>query len=199
MFEQIADQADGGLGEVIVHCLGGCFRIPGGEGLDDAEVLCVFFHAVVVFDVLPFVVTDLSVGAQNFSNQPLHLRMRADLQVQPLQFGGKTYWGIKDPFSLQYYQLRDEEYFILKQLDGVASFESIRRQYEKKFLPQKLDASHLQGFLSRLHEAGLILADALGQGEILLERQIQKQQQARRARWADRAACPASAEGVVPV
>ncbi len=125
----------------------------------------------------------MSIGAQNYSNQPLHLRMRADLQVQPLQFGGKTYWGIKDPFSLQYYQLRDEEYFILKQLDGVASFESIRRQYEKKFLPQKLEASHLQGFLSRLHEAGLILADALGQGEILLERQTQKQQAARRARW----------------
>jgi putative peptide zinc metalloprotease protein len=125
----------------------------------------------------------MSIGSQNFSNQPLHLRMRADLQVQPLQFGGKTYWGIKDPFSLQYYQLRDEEYFILQQLDGVASFETIRSQYEKKFLPQKLDASHLQGFLSRLHEAGLILADALGQGEILLERQLQKQQQARRARW----------------
>jgi len=125
----------------------------------------------------------MSFGSQDFSNQPLHLRMRADLQVQPLQFGGKTYWGVKDPFSLQYFQLRDEEYFILQHLDGVASFDTIRRQYERQFVPQKLEASHLQGFLARLHEAGLILADAFGQGEILLERRSRKQQQSRRARW----------------
>ncbi|QDV48145.1 Putative peptide zinc metalloprotease protein YydH [Gimesia fumaroli] len=125
----------------------------------------------------------MSYGLQDFSNQALRLRMRLDLQVQPLQFGGTTYWGIKDPVSLQYYQLRDEEYFILKQLDGAASFEAIRRQYEQRFLPQKLDASHLQGFLSRLHQSGLIIADAIGQGEILLERQTEKQRQALRSRF----------------
>ncbi len=125
----------------------------------------------------------MSFGLQDFSNQALRLRMRLDLQVQPLQFGGSTYWGIKDPISLQYYQLRDEEYFILKQLDGCASFEAIRRQYEQRFLPQKLDASHLQGFLSRLHQSGLIIADAIGQGEILLERQTEKRRRALRSRW----------------
>ncbi|MFH1300272.1 MAG: HlyD family efflux transporter periplasmic adaptor subunit [Planctomycetota bacterium] len=124
----------------------------------------------------------MSFGPQDFSNQPLRLRMRADLQVQPLQFGGKTYWGIKDPFSLQYYQLRDEEFFILKLLDGRSSFVTIRRQYEQRFPPQKLEASQLQGFLSRLHQEGLILADAFGQGEILLERRTQKQSQALRSR-----------------
>ncbi|HAW26812.1 MAG TPA: hemolysin D, partial [Planctomycetaceae bacterium] len=106
----------------------------------------------------------MSFGPQDFSNQPLRLRMRADLHVQPLQFGGKKYWGIKDPISLQYYQLRDEEYFILQQLDGRASFDVIRKNYEQRFLPQKLQASHLQGFLSRLHQSGLIIADAFGQG-----------------------------------
>lgn len=125
----------------------------------------------------------MSFGSQDFSNQALRLRMRLDLQVQQLQFGGATYWGIKDPISLQYYQLRDEEYFILNQLDGSATFEAIRRQYEQRFLPQKLDASHLQGFLSRLHQSGLIIADAIGQGEILLERQSEKQRQAIRSRW----------------
>ena len=125
----------------------------------------------------------MSFGLQDFSNQALRLRMRLDLQVQRLQFGGTTYWGIKDPISLQYYQLRDEEYFILKQLDGSASFEAIRRQFEQRFLPQKLDASHLQGFLSRLHQSGLIIADAIGQGEILLERQTEKQKQALRSRF----------------
>ncbi|WP_417380039.1 site-2 protease family protein [Gimesia sp.] len=125
----------------------------------------------------------MSFGPQDFSNQPLRLKMRADLHVQPLQFGGKKYWGIKDPISLQYYQLREEEYFILQQLDGRASFDAIRKNYEQRFLPQKLQASHLQGFLSRLHQSGLIIADAFGQGEILLDRQLQKQQQARRARW----------------
>lgn len=124
----------------------------------------------------------MSVGLQPDSQQALRLRMRRDLQVQPLQFGGKTYWGIKDPISLSYYQLRDEEYFILQQLDGAASFETIRRQYEKRFLPQKLDASHLQGFLSRLHQSGLIVADAFGQGEILLDRRRDQQRKAFRSR-----------------
>ncbi|MDF1742302.1 MAG: HlyD family efflux transporter periplasmic adaptor subunit [Gimesia sp.] len=125
----------------------------------------------------------MSFGPQDFSNQPLRLQMRADLHIQPLQFGGKKYWGLKDPISLQYYQLRDEEYFILKLLDGQSSFETIRRQYEQRFSPQKLEASQLQGFLSRLHQEGLILADAFGQGEILLERRTLKQKQSFRARW----------------
>ncbi|WP_298861365.1 HlyD family efflux transporter periplasmic adaptor subunit [uncultured Gimesia sp.] len=125
----------------------------------------------------------MSFGPQDFSNQPLRLQMRADLHIQPLQFGGKKYWGLKDPISLQYYQLRDEEYFILKLLDGQSSFETIRRQYEQRFSPQKLEASQLQGFLSRLHQEGLVLADAIGQGEILLERQTLKQKQSFRARW----------------
>lgn len=125
----------------------------------------------------------MSIGPQDFSNQPLRLQMRADLHVQPLQFGDKKYWGLKDPISLQYYQLRDEEYFILKRLDGIASFETIRRQYEQQFPPQKLEASQLQGFLSRLHQEGLVLADAFGQGEILLERQTLKKKKASRAKW----------------
>ena len=125
----------------------------------------------------------MSFGPQDFSNQPLRLQMRADLHVQPLQFGGKKYWGLKDPISLQYYQLRDEEYFILKLLDGIASFETVRRKYEQRFPPQKLEASQLQGFLSRLHQEGLVLAEAFGQGEILLERRTRKQKQSFRARW----------------
>lgn len=117
----------------------------------------------------------MSFSPPDYSNQPLRLRMRADLNIQPLLFGGKKYWGIKDPISLQYYQLRDEEFFILQLLDGKSSFDTIRHQYEQKFLPQKLEATQLQGFLSHLHQAGLIIADAFGQGEILLERRTQKQ------------------------
>ncbi|QDU00158.1 HlyD family efflux transporter periplasmic adaptor subunit [Gimesia aquarii] len=125
----------------------------------------------------------MSFGPQDFSNQPLRLQKRADLSIQQLQFGGKKYWGIKDPISLQYYQLRDEEFFILQMLDGIVSFETVRREYEQRFRPQKLEAAQLQGFLSRLHQEGLIVADAFGQGEILLERRSQKQKQAFRSRF----------------
>lgn len=125
----------------------------------------------------------MSISPPDFSNQPLRLRMRADLNIQQLLFGGKKYWGIKDPVSLQYYQLRDEEFFILKLLNGTSSFDSIRRQYEQQFLPQKLEATQLQGFLSRLHQEGLIIADAFGQGEILLERRTKKQTQKFRSQF----------------
>ena len=46
------------------------------------------------------------------------LRARADLIQKPISFRGTRYWSIKDPVTLRYYQLCDEEQFVLQQLDG---------------------------------------------------------------------------------
>ena len=107
---------------------------------------------------------------QSAVERPLALRMRRDLAVRRLQFGQRCYWNIKDPVALRYFQLRDEEYFILSLLDGKLGAQDIKTRFEQQFAPRKLDPRHLQGFLGMLHRQGLIVADAEGQGKTLLRR-----------------------------
>ncbi|MEQ8791747.1 MAG: HlyD family efflux transporter periplasmic adaptor subunit [Pirellulaceae bacterium] len=102
--------------------------------------------------------------------RPLDLAMRRDLGVYPLRFSGRNYWGVKDPVALRYYQLRDEEYYILRQLDGRTSLEEIQQRFEKQFAPLRLDVRQLQRFLGTLHRQGLIVSLAPEQGEQLIER-----------------------------
>ena len=124
----------------------------------------------------------MAIGNEHISaaQRPLPVRMRRDLSAHPLQFGGRTYWGIKDPISLRYYQLREEEYFILNLLDGQQSLESIRQAFEAAFAPRRLDLQQLQAFLGTLHRDGLVVTETAGQGrELLLRRK-----QVRRQSWA---------------
>jgi len=102
--------------------------------------------------------------------RPLLLRKRPDLEVYPQRYAGRKYVGIKDPLTLRYYQLREEEFFVLQQLDGHASAAVIQEAFEREFAPRKLGVRGLQSFLAMLHREGLILADAEGQGTGLLKR-----------------------------
>jgi putative peptide zinc metalloprotease protein len=104
------------------------------------------------------------------TTRPLELAMRHDLGIHPLRFSGRNYWGVKDPVALRYYQLRDEEYYILRQLDGRTSLQQIQQRFEKQFAPSRLDVRQLQRFLGTLHRQGLIVSLAPEQGEQLLER-----------------------------
>lgn len=92
------------------------------------------------------------------------------MRAHPLQFGDRRYWGLKDPVSLKYYQLRDEEYRIYQMLEGPVSLEDIRRQFEEEFAPKRISLPQLQSFLGMLHGEGLVITDARGQAEELLER-----------------------------
>ena len=66
------------------------------------------------------------------TTRPLELAMRHDVSVHPLRFSSRNYWGIKDPVSLRYYHLRDEEYYVLRQIDGQTSLDQIKRRFEKQ-------------------------------------------------------------------
>lgn len=114
------------------------------------------------------------------ASRPLRLRRRRDVRAHPLQFGDRRYWGLKDPVSLKYYQLRDEEYRIFQLLEGPVSLEDIRRQFEQEFAPKRLSLPQLQSFLGMLHGEGLLITDARGQAEELLERHRKK---SRRELW----------------
>jgi len=104
------------------------------------------------------------------ASQPLALRCRPDLAISPQNYRRERYWLVKDPVALSYFHLRDEEHAILRMLDGRTGAAEIKARFDKRFAPYLLSLEQLQAFLGRLHECGLILSDAQGQGAQLLER-----------------------------
>ena len=113
------------------------------------------------------------------TSRPLPLRMRADLTVHPVRYGRRRFWGVKDPVSLRYFHLCDEEYAILQMLDGVTSLETIQTEFERRYAPSRLRLEQLQSFLGDLHGRGLVVVDAPGQDGVLLQRR----QRYRRRKW----------------
>jgi putative peptide zinc metalloprotease protein len=105
----------------------------------------------------------------------LKLRMRPDLTVEAQGTDADRRWLVHDPVTLEFFRLRDEECSILRMLDGRASLEDIRRNFERQFAPLRLGVQQLQAFLYRLHEFGLVVGDAPGQGEVLSRRQKKRQ------------------------
>lgn len=110
----------------------------------------------------------------------LGLRARRDLESRAQRFGNQRYWAVKDPVSLKYYHLRDEEYAVLTMLDGHTSLDDVRRQFDRAFAPRQVSLDELHGFVATLHRYGLLLAESPGQGEQLLTRQ---QEHHRRRRY----------------
>ncbi len=102
---------------------------------------------------------------------------RRDLEIVPIEYRGQPYWTVKDPVSLRYYQLRDEEHFILGLLDGRLSLADIVARFEERFAPRRLRRTELAGFLAMLHREGLVAGVAPGQGEQLLFRATARRRQ----------------------
>ncbi|QDU97572.1 HlyD family efflux transporter periplasmic adaptor subunit [Lignipirellula cremea] len=118
--------------------------------------------------------------AQDTANaRPLGLRIRPDLATRALEFRGRRSWGVKDPVSLRYFQFREEEYFLIRQLDGTVGMDELQERFERRFAPRKLHPEQLLNFIGSLHSQGLIVADLPGQAEELLKRRDQQ-------RWRDR-------------
>ena len=118
---------------------------------------------------------------ESASQRPLRLRVRCDLEYFPQRFGQRQYWVVKDPVTLRYFQLRDEEYSILRSLDGQSSVDDVIARFHKKFAPRRLTENMLSHFLGSLHRLGLVLSDHPGQAGPLLERRKEQQRQALRA------------------
>ncbi len=107
------------------------------------------------------------------SSRVLPLRMRPDLSVRHHRYQGKPYWVIKEPVGLKYYRFQEEEYSILRMLDGTCSFDDIKDRFEREYAPQKISLHDLQHFIGMLHRSGLLVTDAEGQGPQLRKRRDQ--------------------------
>jgi len=105
----------------------------------------------------------------------LPIRKRADLEARRHRYLGKTYWIVKDPVGLNYFRFEEEEFAILRMLDGNISLAEIKRRFEASFPPQKITLDELQQFLGQLHRSGLVISEAPGQAI-----QLQKRRKERR-------------------
>ena len=86
--------------------------------------------------------------------------LRGDLNIEPQKYEGRTYYVVKDPVSLRYYRLKDNEHFLLKFLDGHHTLESAQKAYEREYRPERLKLEDLEGFAQQLLTAGLALSES---------------------------------------
>jgi len=115
--------------------------------------------------------------------RPLPFRRRPDLRFSRLPFRRRTGWCVQDPLAARYYQLAEESYFILQQLDGRISLAEIRDRFQARFAPRRVELTQLQGLLRLFHEEGLILSELPEQGRRLAERRRRGARQASWLRW----------------
>ena len=96
--------------------------------------------------------------------------MRLDLQVASPQSGSRRVWGVKDPVTLNYYELREEEFFVLGQLERPMSVGELCTAFAERFRPQTLAHEELQQFIGQLSQQGLLIAEQPGYGNVLSDR-----------------------------
>jgi putative peptide zinc metalloprotease protein len=100
----------------------------------------------------------------------LRIVLRPDLAIEEHRYEGRKFYVVKDPVSLRYYRLKDNERFLLKFLDGKHTLEDAQKAYEREYRPERLKLEDLEGFAQQLLQAGLALNDSPKAGKQLYDR-----------------------------
>ncbi len=108
------------------------------------------------------------------SSRPLNIRCRPDLTFRKQRYHGNPYWIIKEPVGLNYFRFQEEEFAILKMLDGKTSLDEIKQRYESLFPPGKITVEEIARFIGNLFQSGLLMADVSGQGMQLVHRKEER-------------------------
>jgi putative peptide zinc metalloprotease protein len=116
-------------------------------------------------------------------DRPLALRTRPDLVAAPVEMAGTATWVIKDPLSLEHFQFTAEEYALIDRLRRPASIADLQREFARRFPPQSISPEAVWDFVRRLHEAGLVIGEAAGQGHELLSRERGERTRQRALAW----------------
>ncbi len=103
--------------------------------------------------------------------------MRPDLTAHQQRYQGRLYWVLKDPIGLNYFRFQEEEFALLKMLDGQSSLDDLKRGFEELFAPQQISVEELGQFVGMLHRSNLVIADMPGQGRQLLKRRGERKWQ----------------------
>jgi putative peptide zinc metalloprotease protein len=107
------------------------------------------------------------------------LRVRADLSITEQRYEGRLCQVVKDPVSLKYYRFNQQEYYVFERLNGGNTLEEIRKDFEKRFAPDRLTLEDLEGFARQLVTAGLVQHESPNAGRELFEKR-RKQRRTKR-------------------
>lgn len=103
--------------------------------------------------------------------RPIVLVARSDLHYQQLDFRDSDFWVVKDPVSLNYHRLREEQYELLQLLDGQVNLQQIQRKLQALHPQEHWRALDIQLLLNDLHQKGLLVSDRFGQSTGLRQQQ----------------------------
>src|SRR5450631_3559612 len=104
----------------------------------------------------------------------VRLRRRADLGIVPQRYEGRTYYVVKDPVSLRYYRFKEQEYFLLKLMDGNHTNDQAQKEFEQRFRPDRLTLEDLEHFSQQLLTAGLVQNESAQAGKQLYDRRSKR-------------------------
>lgn len=104
----------------------------------------------------------------------VRLRRRADLEVVPQRYEGRTYFVVKDPVSLRYYRFKEQEHFLLKLMDGGHTLDAAQKAFEDRFRPERLKLEDLEQFGQQLLTMGLVQNEAPQAGKQLYENRTKR-------------------------
>ena len=89
-------------------------------------------------------------------------------------------WLLSDPVTRQYHQLLDDEYQLLRMLDGSVSFAALKERFERRDPRRFLDRERFDQLIGRWYREGLVESRLPGQADVLLNR---RREDRRRRRW----------------
>jgi hypothetical protein len=93
---------------------------------------------------------------------------RTDLVIRPIGAAGR--YVVKDPSRRDYFELGEEEHFLLTQLDGERDADAVCDAFETQF-GEPLTADDLDGFIEMAREQGL-LEEGRGDTEKMMSRKL---------------------------
>jgi putative peptide zinc metalloprotease protein len=105
----------------------------------------------------------------------LRIVLRPDLAIEEHRYEGRKFYVVKDPVSLRYYRLKDNERFLLKYMDGKRTLEEAQKAYEREYRPERLKLEDLESFAQQLIQAGLALNDSPRAGKQLYEQKNKRE------------------------
>jgi putative peptide zinc metalloprotease protein len=109
----------------------------------------------------------------------VRLRLRRDLVIEAQKYEGRTFFVLKDPVSLRYYRLKENEHYLLQFLNGSDTLEDAQKAYEARYRPERLKLEDLEAFAQQLLTAGLAQNESPRAGQMLFERRAKR----RRSEW----------------
>jgi len=112
--------------------------------------------------------------------RPLPLCARADVHSVPAQLGKHTTYVLKDPLTLELFQLSEEEFFLWSSLKESTTLSRLQRDFHERFAPRTITYEALQQGLEQLYQQGLLVSNANAQGRQLLQRATKRR---RSERW----------------